>query len=786
MSHGDESARRIPGWCALCRSRCGCISVVEGDRLTAVEPDPSHPTGQALCAKGRAAPELVHHPERLLYPMVRTNPKGADDPGWRRVSWDEALDRVAAEMRRLAAESGPESVVFAVTTPSGTGISDAGPWIDRLMNAFGSPSNCYGTEICNWHKDHATAYTFGAGVGTPDLDHTGCILLWGHNPGSTWLAQGSRVAKARARGTALVVVDPRRAGPAAKADVWLAPRPGTDAAVALGLIRLTLEHGWQDDDFVHDWTNAPALVCDDTGRLLAGRDLAAPVASERPVAFDTASGALAGLDPGPTPGRRWQLTGAVEVETVRGPVRCRPVLERLREAVAPWTPAQVQAVTGVEPAALTEAARLLATARPVSYYAWSGVAQHTNATQIDRAITVLYALTGSLGRRGGNVHFNAVPTTDMRGRELLPESQRARTLGLAERPLGPPRDGWVTAEDLYRAVLERDPYPVRGLVAFGADVLVGRAGAPRGARALAALDFYVHLDLFENPAARHADVLLPVSSPWEREALRVGFEIDQAANARVQLRPAAVPARGESRSDVEIAFDLACRLGLGNQFFQGDVDAGMQALLGPSGLTVGQLRARPEGLALNLPPPWDAHVTRGGFPTPSGRVELWSDVFAAHGQPPLPVHVEPPVGPVSRPDLAARFPLVLTSVKSHLYCHGQHRNLPSLRRRAPDPPLEIHPRTAQARGIADGDWVRVETPSGTLRARARLRDTLAPGVVAAQHGWWQACTALDAPAYPVHGDGTANVNAVIDAAFTDPVSGATPNRSYLCEVRREA
>ena len=101
---------------------------------------PSHPTGKALCAKGRASPELVEATDRLLYPMRRTRPKGDPDPGWQRITWEEALDETATAMRRIAAESGREAVAFAVTTPSGTAISDAAPWVDRLINAFGSPN----------------------------------------------------------------------------------------------------------------------------------------------------------------------------------------------------------------------------------------------------------------------------------------------------------------------------------------------------------------------------------------------------------------------------------------------------------------------------------------------------------------------------------------------------------------------------------------------------------------------------------------------------------------------
>src|ERR1700739_5060791 len=132
--------RRIPAFCPLCASRCGCEAVVEGGRLVAIEPDPSHPTGKALCAKGRASPALVEASDRLLYPLRRTRPKGDADPGWQRISWDEALDATAAAMRRLAADHGPHSVAFTQSSPSTTAIGDSGSFQRRLMNAFGTPN----------------------------------------------------------------------------------------------------------------------------------------------------------------------------------------------------------------------------------------------------------------------------------------------------------------------------------------------------------------------------------------------------------------------------------------------------------------------------------------------------------------------------------------------------------------------------------------------------------------------------------------------------------------------
>ena len=177
MSGTDLSNTRHHGWCPMCRSRCGCISNVRDGRLIAVEPDPSHPTGAAICAKGRAVPEMVYSDDRVLHPMRRTRPKGDPDPGWQRISWDQALDQTASAMQRIAREQGPESVAFSLTTPSGTSISDGVAFVERLMRAFGSPNNVYGTEICNWHKDEAFKFTFGAGIGSPDFQRTRCARV---------------------------------------------------------------------------------------------------------------------------------------------------------------------------------------------------------------------------------------------------------------------------------------------------------------------------------------------------------------------------------------------------------------------------------------------------------------------------------------------------------------------------------------------------------------------------------------------------------------------------------
>ena len=172
-----------------------------------------------------------------------------------------------------------------------------------------------------------------------------------------------------------------------------------------------------------------------------------------------------------------------------------------------------------------------------------------------------------------------------------------------------------------------------------------------------------------------------------------------------------------------------------------------------------------------------------GFPTPSRKIEFWSETFLDHGYPAMPDFVEPPIGPVTRPDLAASFPLILTCAKPSLFCQTQHRALPSLRKRALDPEIELNPATAAARGIRNGDWVDVRTPAGGMRARARFSEKLDPRVVVGEHGWWQGCDELGVgDSDPFNPTGT-NFNLTVDASLRDPVSGTPSHRSNLCEVR---
>ncbi len=829
---GEKS---FAAFCTQCRSRCGCIAVVENGKLKSVEPDPAHPTGAKLCPKGRAAPELVHHPDRLTTPLRRTAPKGAQDPAWRAMSWDQALTEIAGRMAGIRSAHGAEQVAFSVTTPSGSHLQDSISWIERLIRAYGSPNTIYATEICNWHKDHATRFTFGHDIGTPDFAHTDCVLLWGNNPAVTWLARVAEIQGAMKRGARMVVVDPRPAAFAKQATQWLQVLPGTDQALALGLAHLLIEAGTFNREFMRQWTNAPLLVRADTGRLLRQSDLEAGGSDkvfyglgegERLLPYDAVRGvwpegsagvALVGMQGGTrlslqsgaqtggqTGAQIGGQTGAQQVTTLSGDVACHTAFELYALAAAAWPPARVAQVTGVPEADLRNAAHIIGRAKSVAYYAWNGIGQSATATQTDRALTLLYALTGSVGARGGNVPGGVVPFVDISGGELLSPAQRDKALGLAERPLGPGRLGYVTARDVYRAVLEAKPYPVRMLFSFGTNLLASQPDTALARAALEKLEFHVHADFFLNPTAQYADIVLPAATSWEREGLRAGFDTSLASMKRVQLRPAVIAPIGEARSDTDIVLGLAERLGMGEQFFGLSVDAGHDVLLAPAGLTVAQLRATPGGVDLagevalmayaqeaGGVPAADAAGRTKGFATPSRRVEIYSETLLDHGIAPLPTLEESDL-----PQAPPGYPLRLGAAKIVAYCHSQHRNLESLRRLMPDPLVEVAHETAAARGIADGEWVRIRTVVGSAVARAKFSRDLTPGTVCAQHGWWvegpagspyaaNAGAAAGATASTV-APMAANLNQAIDTSHADPVSGSIPLRASWCELERLA
>ena len=771
----------------MCTSRCGVVATVENGVLAQVNADPAHPNG-CICVKGAAAPEIVYSPDRVCYPMIRTRPKGDANPGWVRITWDQALDLAALRLSDIKANYGAEAVVFSRATTAGSAASDFDGWLQRLANAFGSPNLLTSNHICTWNRRTGSKYTYGVTMPLPDFDHTRCMLLWGINPNATSLAQAARISRARNRGAKLIVIDPRQTTLAEKADCWLRVRPGTDAALALAMIHVLFEENLYDAGFARARTNGAFLVREDNQRLLTQRDLDGSGNPDAYVVWDERNASPVGYHPD-----RGYLMGGAEPAlsgscTIKlsggGEVRCRPALELLKERAQEFSPERSAPITTVPAHEVRRAVRLFASEKPSCYCTWAGLEQDTQAMQTNRAVCCFYALTGQFDQRGSNMLFAATPTHAITGKELLSKEKAARRLGATTHPLGPPVDpGVVTSADVYDAVLTGRPYPVRAMVLFGTDPLLGHGDAMRGKAALEALDFYVHVDMIANPSANFADLLLPAATCWEREALMPSFEIAEDTLNWAQLRPAVVQPLHESRPDTEIIFDLAQRLGLSEQFFAGDIDAALNYQLLPSGLSVEQLRARPIGMRAHVQTRYrkyaeiDARTgAPHGFNTPTRKIEIYATRFADAGYAPLPEF--------NTQEKDDRYPLLLSFFRAVQFCDEQHRNIPRLRRQVPEPVLEINPSTAKAQDIEDGGWLVLETKLGQVRLKAKFKDSLDPGVVMTFYGWWQGCQELGSPAYNALNSDGANVNLIIANARIDPISASVPHRSQPCRVRK--
>jgi anaerobic selenocysteine-containing dehydrogenase len=795
MIDSAQSSHTVRGFCALCTAHCAAIATVTDGKVVRLDADPDHPNGGVFCLKGKAAPELVYHPDRLDYPLKRARPKGDPDPGWQRVSWDQALDDIAQRLNVIRETHGARAVALAKGTGGGTSVSDAERWLSRFLSSYGSPNWVTTTHVCNWHKDTGFSYTFGVEIPTPDVANSNAFLLWGHNPSSTSLILAHDIVAAKKRGMKIVAVDPRRVGIAAQADVLLQVRPGTDGALALALIDVAIKEKLFDEDFIRQWTNGTFLLRADNGAVLTEADLTAAGSAERfvawdeladtPVLYDPATGAFERAKVRPA------LTGAHRIATKDGDaVSCAPAFESLAALAARYAPEISAAITWVPAEKARQAAHLLAANRPVSMFMHNGVGQHTNATQTSRAIATFYALFGDFDRAGGNVVFPKAPLNAVSGKDFLPKEMALQRIGRERKPLGPPaKPGNCAAYDIFTAILEDRPYPVKALLNFGSNTIMSTGDSERARQAFRAVDFAVAAELFMTPTAELCDYVLPATSFLEMSNLSNDFKHRRQGRLHVQYRPAVVEPLAERRSDSWIVFQLAKRLGLGGNFWDGDIDAAYEYELAPTGMSLKELKASPGGVTMPVPARYQKYSAADksgaprGFNTPDKKVAIFSHAFVAHGFAPLPEYVEPMISPVSRPDIAEDYPLVLTNAKFTTYIHSQLRGLPSLRKVSPHPSADIHPETAARYGIADKAWMEIESPRAKIRAKARVTDAITPGVVCCQHGWWQECKSLELPGYDSYGTGSANPSLLIGSDIADPISGSLPHRSSLCRIR---
>ncbi len=695
---------RIRTTCRACgHGGCGVYVEVENGEPVALLADREHPISKGYtCKKAYAAFELLRHPDRLLYPQERVGARG--EGRWRRLSWDEALGRIAERLQRIKSESGAESVVFG----HGTG-RDFHRFLYRVANLFGTPNVLTPGHMCYLPR---IAICKALGMEIPLCDYDGqpqCVLVWGSNhlisnPDEN---KGINLAQTLSRGAKLIVVDPRETRLAKKADLWLQLRPATDAALALGMLHVIVTEGLYDHEFVARYT---------TG-------------------FDA-----------------------------------------LRERLAQYPPDVVERITWVPAGKIVAAARLYAGIRPAALQWGVGIEQNVNCVDADRALIYLVALTGNLDVPGGNVIFGlppGVPRARFSLFDALPDAQRAKLLGGDVYRLGATINR-LTPHVVWDAIESGQPYPVRALVVFASNTLTARENARRVHEVLRnRVEFFVATDIFRTPTTELADIVLPAAQWLEHDNIADYWKV----HGYVFPRNKVVEPAGEARADHVILDDLGRRLGFEAQFWERYEDS-LDYILEPAGVTWEQFRNMPW---LRNEPVYRKHE-RDGFHSASGKLDFHLQQYADWGYDPLPAHVEPPESPAREPEFLARYPLVLTTgTRIFNYFGSEHRQSAALRRTHPDPLIELHPQTAAARGIGDGDWVRILSPRGEVRMRAKLFDGIDPRVVAAEFGWW-----FPERGPPDYGWSESNINVLTDdAPPLDPGMGATNLKGLMCEVVKE-
>jgi len=448
--------------------------------------------------------------------------------------------------------------------------------------------------------------------------------------------------------------------------------------------------------------------------------------------------------------------------------------EQLKAAARKYTPKMVEQTTWVHEETLQKIARMFATNRPACADRREGVIHHEHGTETCLAINILNAITGNVDVDGGvQVQTNLFDKSS----DLFRELTGAEQFMPAAAPVTGrnPFTGDVPTA-LLEAILKDKPYPIRGMIVVGSNPLISWPQTDMVRRALQKLELLVIVDLYRNDTAVFAHYALPAATFLEKLDLQAP---NVAIPRVVQLQKPVIPPLGESRSESWIIKALADKLGYGSLFCETDEQV-MDRILSQMGLRTEELKNHPSGMVIEPRPVGYYHSHP--YPTPSGMIELYSDSFEKKGGPGLPSFREPSESPISSPQIAERFPLVLVTgnrLRSS-YLSFLH-NLPTLHAKNPENWVELHPEAAAARGIENGERVVVESPRGSIKLPAKVSPDIDPRVVAIPYGWghhfngsWQLANR----------DPGANPNVLLDYRKIDKLSGMPNFKSTLCEVRK--
>ena len=438
----------------------------------------------------------------------------------------------------------------------------------------------------------------------------------------------------------------------------------------------------------------------------------------------------------------------------------------LKELVKEYPPEKVAKITWVPAETIKETARLYATTKP-AVIAWgNALEQGINAFQTMRAIAILRAITGNMCIPGGDLIIPAPPVMSRwdpavsLANLMLPEVKE-KSLWKGLYMAAPP-------QLLVKAILEDNPHIEVGYI-NGGNLLTMAPNAKKTYEALQKIPFLVVVDFFITPTSALADIVLPSATFLEYDFVQVSNYYPLVSCQQKVIEPI-----GESWPDHKIVNELAKKVGLGEHFWE-NTDVLLDVMLGKTGVTFEEFRKT--GFIYGSKG-YKQYETVG-FPTPSKKIEIYSERLEKMGYPPLPVYKEPPESPISKPELTKEYPLVFTNYKSEKYRHSQDKNLPSLRAMQPNPLVELHPSTAGGLGIKDGDWVYIENKQGRIKQQAKLVTGIDPRIVIADWAWW----------YPekgptdLYGWDESNINVLVNGEppFAQEI-GSWDTKGFPCKV----
>ncbi|OGA04798.1 MAG: hypothetical protein A3I00_04860 [Betaproteobacteria bacterium RIFCSPLOWO2_02_FULL_64_12] len=690
-SVGTKSSTETFTFCHLCAGHCSMKVIVQDGKVVDLEPDMESGLYAEQCAlnKGRfTIPEVMQHKDRLLYPQKRIGARG--EGKFQRISWDEALDTIAAKFSEVKQKFGPECVAFGLGEPKGMEFAFA----QRLASAFGTPTVVTPGWSCGVPKAMAGAFTYGSPVVCDDDNLPALIVMWGSNMNQT--TGGFRretLERALESGCKLIAVDPQKTDVARLADLWIRLRPGSDGAFIAGVLKVIIEEKLYEQDIIDNWT----------------------------VGF-----------------------------------------EKLEEHVSSYSLDEVEKLTWVPRGQIEEFARTYARTKPAAMQTGNAVDQLVNSFQTTRAIAIMRAICGNVNVPGGDVVLTRPGYTRPGNFFLLDKYPRQTEKILGKRFKFAQRSAFIPPHVLTRAILEEDPCPVKAAMFILSNPLVSWPNSTETHQALMKLEFIAISELFMTPTAVHADIVLPAA--WAMEHEELGYW--PGWYEEIRAHPKLVDPPGECWPDTRIINELAKRLGLAEDFWGDDHEA-LDVMLKPSGMSYEKfkkkrtLRARKE-------------YRRHKYPTPSKKIEIYSQRVEKIGYAPMPLWQELKL----TPEAPEEYPLLLTNAKEEAYMLSGFKGVASMRIIRPDPMVELHPDTAKKFGLQEGKWIIIETREGKIRQRLSLNRNLDPRVIVASFGWW-----FPEQAESGYGWSGSNINMLTPSGPDyDPSTGGITLRGVPCRV----